>query len=43
MNQSKPFAKLRSLADCRACVLIVGFVYSPLLLLLGTAAVIGLG
>ncbi len=43
MNQSKPFAKLQNVADCRTCVMVVGFVYSPLVLLLGAAAVIGLG
>ncbi len=43
MNQSKPFAKLQNQADCRTCMLIIGFVYSPLVLMLGAAAVIGLG
>ncbi len=43
MNQYKPFAKLKNVTDCRACVMIVGFVYSPLVLLLGAAAAIGLG
>ena len=43
MNQSKTFARLQNQADCRACLMIIGFVYSPLVLLLGSAAVIGLG
>jgi len=42
VNQSKPFARLQSQADCRACMLIIAFVYSPLVLLLGAAAFIGL-
>ncbi len=42
MSQNKPFARLQNQADCRACMLIVGFVYSPLVLLLGAATVIGL-
>ena len=43
MNQRKPFARLQNQADCRTCMLIIGFVYSPLVLLVGAAAVIGLG
>ncbi len=43
MNQSKPFGKLQKLSDCRTCMLVVGFIYSPLVLLLGAAAAIALG
>ena len=43
MNQSKPFARLQNQDDYRMCMLIIGFVYSPLVLMLGAAALIGLG
>ncbi len=43
MNQHKPFAGLKNQADCRACMTIIGFVYSPLVLLLGAAAFLALG
>lgn len=43
MAQHTHFARLHSPQDCRACLTIIGFVYSPLVLLLGAAAVIGLG
>ena len=43
MHQRQRFARLQSLEDCRTCMMIIGFVYSPLVLLLGAAAVIGLG
>ena len=42
MNNRTSFARLQSPQDCRACFLIIGFVYSPLVLMLGAAAVIGL-
>ncbi len=42
MSQDKTFARLQNTADCRACLTIIGFVYSPLVLMLGAAAVIGL-
>ncbi len=42
MNQTKPFARLQNQADCRTCMMIIGFVYSPLVLMLGAAAAIGL-
>ncbi len=41
MSESRGFARL-SREDCRACFTIIGFVYSPLLLMLGAAAIIGL-
>ena len=43
MSQHNHFARLQNREDRRACLTIIGFVYSPLLLLLGAAAVIGLG
>lgn len=43
MNQNTPFARLQNQADCRICLAIIGFVYSPLVLLLGAAVVIGFG
>lgn len=43
MAQRKNFAGLQSQEDCRTCMMIIGFVSSPLVLLLGAAAVIGLG
>ncbi len=42
MNKPTAFARLQNQQDCRACMLIIGFVYSPLVLLLGAAALIGL-
>ena len=42
MNKRNTFARFQSQQDCRACMLIIGFVYSPLVLMLGAAAVIGL-
>ena len=42
MNNRTSFARLQGQQDCRACMLIIGFVYSPLVLMLGAAAVIGL-
>ncbi len=43
MSQNKPFARLQNLEDCRTCMMIIGFVYSPLVLMIGAAALIGLG
>jgi len=42
MNQSKSFTRLQSQADRRTYMTAIGFVYSPLVLLLGAAAAIGL-
>ena len=42
MSTSKPFAGMQNPEDNRVCLTIIGFVYSPLLLLLGAAALIGL-
>jgi len=43
MSTSKNFAGMQNREDCRMCLTIIGFVYSPLVLLLGAAAAIGLG
>ncbi len=43
MKQQSIIAKLQDSADCRVCFTIIGFVYSPLLLLLGAAAMLGSG
>ena len=43
MSQRQSFARMQSLEDCRTGMMIIGFVYSPLVLLLGAAAVIGIG
>ena len=37
------FARLQDSADCRVCFTLIGFVYSPIALLIGAAAVIGIG
>ena len=42
MSESKSFAGLQGREDCRACLTIIGFVYAPLVLMLGAAAFIGL-
>ncbi len=42
MNKPNTFSRFQGQQDCRACVMIIGFVYSPLVLLVGAAAVIGL-
>ena len=43
MSQRQIFARAQSLEDRRTYMVIIGFVYSPLVLLLGAAAVIGIG
>jgi len=43
MSTSKHFAGMQNQKDCIVCLTITGFVYSPLILLLGAAAIIGLG
>ncbi len=42
MNKRTSVARLQGQQDCRACMVFIGFVYSPLVLMLGAAAVIGL-
>ena len=43
MNGNKQIRQFRITADRRAIFAVVGFIYSPLVLLLGAAAAIGLG
>ena len=43
MTQGKNLARWQTREDCRVCLTIIGFVYSPLVLLVGAAAIIGLG
>ena len=43
MNLNIQDARYKASEDRRAIVAIVGFIYSPLVLLLGAAAAIGLG
>lgn len=43
MSTSKHFAGMQNREDCRVCLTIIAFVYSPLVLLLGAAAVIANG
>ena len=43
MNKHTVISRLKNSADCRVCFAIVGFVYMPLVLLVGAGAVIGLG
>ena len=43
MNQRSISKSLQNQADRRTCMTVIGFVYSPLALLLGTAAVISSG
>ena len=43
MSTSNTFARLQGQKDCRVCFTLIGFVYTPLVLMLGAAAVIGLG
>lgn len=42
MSKTQQFAGMQNREDRRACLTIIGFVYSPLVLLLGAAAIIGL-
>jgi len=42
MSKTKSSARMNR-EDCRACFTIIGFVYSPLVILVAAAALIGLG
>ena len=42
MPKLTKFAELHSREDCRVSLMLIGFIYSPLVLMTGAAAVLGL-